>query len=125
MNQPKRPHLKQYRLPDGQGHSYHMTQITGQHSGRTKESAVETMKSVIPLVDFMKVSDEESLLLTNTSDYMSAAQSLLNNGPKLVAITLGEDGVLIATADQKSVVPGFKIEAIDTTGAGDSFWGGF
>ena len=90
-----------------------------------KESAVETMKSVIPLVDFMKVSDEESLLLTNTSDYMSAAQSLLNNGPKLVAITLGEDGVLIATADQKSVVPGFKIEAIDTTGAGDSFWGGF
>lgn len=50
---------------------------------------------------------------------------LLSLGLKLVAITLGEDGVLVATKNGKEHVAGFHTNAIDTTGAGDSFWGGF
>lgn len=38
------------------------------------------MKSVIPLADVMKVSDEESLLLTGAADYEEAADQLLSNG---------------------------------------------
>ena len=41
------------------------------------------------------------------------------------AITLGSDGVLVATTDGKEQIRGFATEAVDTTGAGDSFWGGF
>lgn len=45
-------------------------------------------------------------------------------GPKLVAITLGEQGVLMATKSRKEIIKAFQIHAVDTTGAGDSFWGG-
>lgn len=90
-----------------------------------QDIAIENMKSVIPMVDVMKVSDEESLLLTNALDYKNAAEILLSMGPKIVALTLGEKGVLIATKDKKEIVAGYKVNAIDTTGAGDSFWGGF
>ena len=67
-----------------------------------EETAVAQMKSVIPLADVMKVSDEESLLLTGAADYEEAADQLLSNGLKA-----------------------FPVNAVDTTGAGDSFWGGF
>lgn len=90
-----------------------------------QDTAVEMMKSVIPLVDVMKVSDEESLLLTGEKEYPGAVQKLLEMGPKLIALTLGENGVMIATKNQKEVIAGFSVNAVDTTGAGDSFWGGF
>lgn len=89
------------------------------------KSAIEMMKSVIKNVDLMKVSEEESELLTEISDCQQAADKLLSMGPKLVAITLGEKGVFIATSERKEIVDGFLVEAVDTTGAGDSFWGGF
>lgn len=92
---------------------------------KDETTAVETMKSVIQLADVMKVSDEESLLLTGAKSYEEAAEVLLSLGLKLVAITLGEDGVLVATKNGKEHVAGFHTNAIDTTGAGDSFWGGF
>lgn len=92
---------------------------------KDEATAVEAMKSVIPLADVMKVSDEESLLLTGVKSYEEAVEVLLSLGLKLVAITLGEDGVLVATKNGKERVAGFRTNAIDTTGAGDSFWGGF
>ena len=84
---------------------------------KDETTAVETMKSVIPLADVMKVSDEESLLLTGAKSYEEAAEVLLSLGLKLVAITLGEDGVLVATKNGKEHVAGFHTNAIDTTGA--------
>ena len=42
-----------------------------------------------------------------------------------MAVTLGSEGVLLATKQRQEKLPGFKMKAIDTTGAGDSFWGGF
>lgn len=87
---------------------------------KDETTAVETMKSVIPLADVMKVSDEESLLLTGAKSYEEAAEVLLSLGLKLVAITLGEDGVLVATKNGKEHVAGFHTNAIDTTGAGEN-----
>ena len=45
-------------------------------------------------------------------------------GPELIAITLGSDGVLVATTDGKEQIRGFATEAVDTTGAGDAFFSG-
>lgn len=89
------------------------------------ELAVNEMKAVIPLVDIMKVSDEESLLLTGAANYEDAADILLSLGIKFVAITLGSHGVLLARKEKKERIPAFSVKAVDTTGAGDSFWGGF
>ena len=40
-------------------------------------------------------------------------------------VTLDADGAFVATKDGSRMVPSFRVEAVDTTGAGDSFWGGF
>lgn len=92
---------------------------------REQSAAVEEMEAVISLVDVMKVSDEEAFLLTGKEDYKEAADMLLSMGPDLVAVTLGKQGVLIAGKGKREIVEAFRVDAIDTTGAGDSFWGGF
>ena len=74
---------------------------------KDEKTAVEGMKSAIPLADVMKVSDEECLLMTGAATYEEAADQLLAMGPKLVAVTLGGDGVLVATKEGKQRVQGF------------------
>ena len=50
------------------------------------------------------------------------ARELLASGPKSVVVTLGSEGALVASADGDVVrVPSVKVDAVDTTGAGDSF----
>lgn len=90
-----------------------------------KRTAVKRMRSVIEYADVMKVSDEEIVLLTGEKDYEKGADQLLTMGPKLVAVTLGKEGVLVATKEKKEKIAGFHVQSVDTTGAGDSFWGGF
>jgi ribokinase len=50
---------------------------------------------------------------------------LLEKGMRRVIITLGERGCLLAGADGMELVPSFKVQSIDTTGAGDAFIGSF
>ncbi len=89
------------------------------------ETAAGHMRSMVPYVDVMKLSDEETALLTGESDPASAAAVLLSRGVKCAAVTLGAEGALVAAADGMRTVPGFAVNAVDTTGAGDAFWGGF
>lgn len=91
----------------------------------SREQAIREMKSLIPFADVMKVSDEECLLLTGETDYNKAVKILMAMGPKVIAVTMGGDGVLLNTREKSEIVKGFKVKAVDTTGAGDSFWGGF
>ena len=84
-----------------------------------------SMKSLIPFVDVMKISDEETELLTDEKKPEQAAKVLMEKGVKLVAVTLGKDGAYIANAEGGKRVPGFESNVVDTTGAGDAFWSGF
>ena len=89
------------------------------------EAAVEQMRAVVPQMDLMKLSDEECELLTGEKDPEAAAGALLELGPKVVAVTLGGAGAYVRCTDGGATVPGFAADAVDATGAGDSFWGGF
>lgn len=91
----------------------------------SKEVAMEQMRSVVGLVDIMKISDEETELLTGKVSPEEASQCLIDQGVKVVVVTLGGEGAFIRTKDATMKVPGFKVQPVDTTGAGDSFWGGF
>jgi len=53
------------------------------------------------------------------------AEFLLRQGMRRVVITLGERGSLAAGPDRITLVPAFKVQAVDTTGAGDAFIGSF
>lgn len=91
-----------------------------------KETAKRQMRSLIPYVDLMKISDEETELLTGEKDVEKAAEALYCQGVKVIAVTMGADGAYLYCKDGGCLVPGFQAEQIgDTNGAGDSFWGGF
>ena len=47
--------------------------------------------------------------------------SWLPLGPRSVVVTLGAEGALVASAEGSVRVPSVKVEAVDTTGAGDAF----
>lgn len=91
----------------------------------SEETAKELMKSLVPFADMMKISDEETDLLTPYKEPEQAAKYLLSQGVRVVGVTLGAEGVLVASKDGMTIVPGFKSNVVDTTGAGDSFWGSF
>ena len=91
----------------------------------SEEIAVENMRSLVQYADVMKVSDEETVLLTGESDPVAAAKKLVSLGVKYAAVTLGEKGAVAATKDGVVECPAFPCKPVDTTGAGDAFWGAF
>lgn len=88
-------------------------------------TAREGMRSLVPFCDVMKLSDEETELLTGEKAPEAAAKKLLEQGPACVVVTLGGDGALVATGEGCRKVEPFPAQAVDTTGAGDAFWGAF
>lgn len=68
---------------------------------------------------------EDAEHLTGLTDRDAIADFYLGLGPSLVALKLGKEGVLIATPERREVVAGRPVEAVDTTGAGDTFGGSF
>lgn len=53
-----------------------------------------------------------------------AAEVLFQKGVQNVLITLGSQGVYVNTEGHSEIIPAYKVNAIDTTGAGDAFNGG-
>jgi len=53
------------------------------------------------------------------------AEFLLRQKMKRVVVTLGERGALVAGPDRMELIPAFKVQTMDTTGAGDAFIGSF
>lgn len=88
-----------------------------------EETAVEAMRRPLPLVDVLKISDEETALLSGFSDPEEAAEALEAQGIPLVLVTLGADGVLYRFRGKTGRVPGFATKVADTNGAGDTFFG--
>lgn len=55
----------------------------------------------------------------------AAGRSLIAKGLGRVLVTLGDKGSLLLSASEELFVPAFKVESMDTTGAGDAFIGSF
>jgi ribokinase len=54
----------------------------------------------------------------------AAAEKLLQTGARQVIVTLGAKGALLAGGEQTLMIPGYRVEALDSTAAGDAFNGG-
>ncbi|MGQ0604602.1 MAG: ribokinase, partial [Anaerolineales bacterium] len=77
-----------------------------------------------PLVDALTPNEYEAETLTGEGESEAAARALLARGVKIVIVTLGAAGVLLATTTGIERFPGFRVEAVDTTAAGDAYNGG-
>jgi fructokinase len=74
--------------------------------------------------DILKISDNEVEFMTGMTDYDKAADMIRSKyGIKLMFVTLGKDGSRGYYGDITASVKGFPVNAIETTGAGDTFCG--
>ena len=91
---------------------------------RDKKKGIEMLRSLFKYADFVKIADNELALLYEENTPI-AAQEILDEGVKLVCVTLGKDGVFYKTQAYEGIVsiPQYNIEVRDTTGAGDAFTG--
>ena len=81
--------------------------------------------AVWPLVDYLTPNEGEAARFGGRADLdpLAAARLLLGRGVGQVIVTLGEDGALVCAAGGHARLPAFRVEAIDTTAAGDAFNG--
>ncbi|GAC46512.1 ribokinase [Pediococcus acidilactici] len=63
------------------------------------------------------------IAVTDEAAMLKAAQRLHDLGVATVIITLGSKGVFYDDGAQHGIVPAFKVQAVDTTAAGDTFLG--
>jgi ribokinase len=80
--------------------------------------------------DYFIPNESEAELITgmpvhSLEDANKCANFLLRQGMKRVVLTLGERGALLAGPEGTELIPAFKVNALDTTGAGDAFIGSF
>ncbi|MCQ8892763.1 MAG: carbohydrate kinase family protein [Candidatus Methanosuratincola sp.] len=82
------------------------------------------IRPVLERVDLLLLNGKEAKALTGHDDPEMAAASLIRQGAKSVAVKLGAKGVFISDGRSGKLIPAFKVDAIDTTGAGDAFAAG-
>jgi sulfofructose kinase len=75
-----------------------------------------------PLVDYLVCSQKFASDFTGDSDESLALTSLTSYAQNVI-VTLGERGLIWQNPSGRSFLPAFKVEAVDTTGAGDTFHG--
>jgi ribokinase len=90
--------------------------------------AREIDEELLKYTDIIIPNETEAALLTKiqVKDLESgkqAADEFFKKGVSCVIITLGERGAAVITKENSEIVPAYKVEAVDTTAAGDSFIG--
>jgi ribokinase len=84
--------------------------------------------SLLRLVSILTPNETEAEILTGikitgVETASKAAKVLLNRGAQTVILTLGSQGAWVSTPEIEQLVPAFKVDAVDTTAAGDVFNG--
>lgn len=90
---------------------------------KSEAEAAEWMRIPLPLVDIIKLSEEELPLLTGSNDLEEGSRLLEEQGIPLILITLGSKGSFCRWQGECFTVPGVPVKVADTNGAGDTFLG--
>lgn len=90
--------------------------------------AHEIMPELLQYTDVIAPNETECALLTgieltDEDSMLKSADYFRERGVKHLLITLGDRGVFYSTPDDHGLVPAFKVKAVDTTAAGDTFIG--
>ena len=93
-----------------------------------KNKHMQRMRRMIAMTDILKVSDEDLLWFGESGTTEEIARHWIRaageQGPKLILVTHGADGVTGYASDLTVNVPAQKVPVVDTVGAGDTFTAG-
>ncbi len=106
-----------------QAHSKHMITSfdTGWDPEGWKKKDVNLVRKTLSEVDIFFPDLSEGKAITQLRNPQEICEKLLSLGPEIVALKLGGKGSFIATRERRFSISPFKVEVVDTTGAGDVF----
>ncbi|HEY6101722.1 MAG TPA: carbohydrate kinase family protein [bacterium] len=79
----------------------------------------------LPYLDLLFGNRDELAHVTGASTPSEMAAFLRERGPEIVAVKLGPEGAYVDSDEWRGHAPAYEVDAIDTTGAGDTFCAGF
>ncbi len=85
----------------------------------------DRIEELLSLVDYAVTSQSFPEKLTGIRDPLKALEAIRAYGPRIAAMTMGPDGAVALADDGLVHSPGFQVDVVDTTGAGDVFHGAF
>ncbi len=89
-----------------------------------EDIARTTITSMLKEADVLKISEEELEFITGEKNIDPGIEKLKGYKIPLILVTLGSEGSFIYLNGEKAHVAPMKVNAIDTTGAGDAFVSG-
>lgn len=92
---------------------------------KSEKDAVVAMRDNLKYADVVKLSKEELELITEESNVNSAIGKIKQYGVNAVVVTDGDNDIYFSADDSVECLPPVKVKAVDTTGAGDIFFGTF
>ncbi len=75
-------------------------------------------------IDILHLNEDEARRVTGLDDHLSAARKLRRGGANTIIVTRGPSGLVALLDEVEIVMPGFKVEEVDATGAGDALCAG-
>ena len=86
---------------------------------------IEYIKNLIGKIDILKPSEVDAERIFGPDTPENHVDKFIQCGAKLVIMTLGKDGAIVSNGTETIKFKTLATEVVDTTGAGDAFWGGF
>ncbi len=89
--------------------------------------ARKSLAALKPLIkrSYTVFPNENEVRLLTGQDYREGAKKLIELGAELVAVKLGKRGCYVSDGNESHLIDAYRVEAVDTTGAGDAFCAGF
>jgi sulfofructose kinase len=94
-------------------------------AGKTDGSLHPRLGELAALANVVICGAGVSKFLTDIDDLWGAGRAVLATGPQIVVETRGEEGSFTITQDETFHTPAFRVNVVDTTGAGDVFHGAY
>lgn len=86
---------------------------------------LEQLENLLPFVDVFLPNDHEGELILGEREPRRQAERFHQMGAKTCVVTLGAEGVVVVSANEKLRASGFEVEMIDGSGGGDAFAAGY
>jgi fructokinase len=87
----------------------------------SKETCKQTILNTLNWADVVKINEDELEFLTGSRDFAAADALRAEHDLPMLIITLDSRGCYFATKEGGKQVPGFQVELVEATGAGDGF----
>jgi sugar/nucleoside kinase (ribokinase family) len=86
---------------------------------------LDDLGPLCPLIEFLFLNVQEAQMLCGLEEPEAVGLFFLDRGIQTVILKMGAQGCAVFTRDDEFRLPAYTVPVVDTTGAGDSFCGGF